>query len=173
MSLGRFEQDGKLLHAKVLCRSGEEETPPHPASPDPCSPMTNKAPLHVVFTRAARRKGGVLLGHHVQTNRGTCFHCFNWDAGPKPNQLSENHRLSSKGKKKSSPFSPYLCGTFYCEEVVRSRTLSQASRKCHKTSSHNTPSLVIAALLPRGLEPTLILIFHALLGFCPAQQLDL
>ena len=43
----------------------------------------------LVFTRAARRKGGVavhppgvLLGHHVR-----------WDAGPKPNQLPEDHRL--------------------------------------------------------------------------------
>ena len=50
----------------------------------------------VVFTRAARRTGAVavhpprvLLGHHVQPNPGACFHCFNWDARPKP-----NHRIS-------------------------------------------------------------------------------
>ena len=59
-----------------------------------------RAITHVVFTRAAQRKGGVpvhpprvLLGHHVQPNQGTCFQCFNWDAGPKPNQLPEDHRL--------------------------------------------------------------------------------
>ena len=49
------------------------------------------------------------------------------------------------------------------------RTPSQASRKSHRTSSHNgsirsdtTTSLVIAALLPQGLEPTLTLTFNAL-----------
>ena len=57
------------------------------------------AMTHVAFTRAARRKAGVavhpprvLLGHLVQANQGTCFHHFNWDAGPKPNQLPD-HRL--------------------------------------------------------------------------------
>ena len=74
-----------------------------------------------------------------------------------------------KTKKKSSPYGPYLPGTFHCEEVVRSRTLSQASRKGHRTSSHNgsirpdtTLLLVIAVLLPQGLEHTLLLVFHAL-----------
>ena len=60
----------------------------------------------------------------------------------------------SKRKKKSSLCGPYLPGTSHCVEVVRRRTLSQASRKGHRTSSHNgsvrfdtTLSLVISALL--------------------------
>ena len=118
---------------------------------------------HVVFTRAARRKGvaahppGVLLGHHVQPNRSACFHCFNRDAGQ--NQTSSLRTMGSffKRKKNSSPYGLYLPGTSHCAEVVRSRTLSQASRKGHRTSSHNgsirsdtTPSLAIAALFHKA-----------------------
>ena len=88
-----------------------------------------------------------------------------------PNRTSSLRTIGSFfiRKKKISPYGPYLPGTFHCEEVVRSRTLSQASRKGHRTSSHNgstrsdtTLSLVISVLLPQGLEPTLILVFHAL-----------
>ena len=57
-------------------------------SPDPCSPMTNNASLPTFF-----RSPGILLNHHEQTDQGTCFHCFDWDAGTKPTQLAEDHRL--------------------------------------------------------------------------------
>ena len=88
-------------------------------------------------------------------------------AGPKPNQLPEDHRLFfSKGRRRA--YGPHLPCTFHCVEVVRRCTLSQAFRKGHRTSSHNggissdtTLSLVIAALLPRGLEPTLIMTCNA------------
>ena len=82
------------------------------------------------------------------------------DAGPQPTQLPEDHWfLFSRRKKKSSPYGPYLPGTFHCLEVVRRSTLSQASRKGHRTSSHNgsirsdtTRSHAIAALLPQSFE---------------------
>ena len=93
------------------------------------------------------------------------------DAGPQPTQLAEDQWLLFQ-KKKSSPYGPYLPGTFHCLEVVRRRTLSQASSKGHRTPSHNgsirsdtTRSHVIAALLPQDLEPASVLIFHALWGF--------
>ena len=131
---------------------------------------------HFFFTRAARqnrgttvRLPGILLVHHVQTDQGTCFHCFHWNAGPKPNQLPDDHRLFLQKEKEELAVRPYFSGTFQCVEAVRSRTLSQASRKGHRTSSQNgcirpdtTLLLAIAALLPQGLEPTLILVFHAL-----------
>ena len=109
-------------------------------------------------------------------------HAFNASTGMLgPNRTSSLMTIGSffKRKKKSSPCGPYLPGTFHCEEGVRSRTLSQASRKGHRTCFHNgsirpdtTLLLVIAALLPQGLEPTLILVFHTL-GPCPRQQLGL
>ena len=56
-----------------------------------------------------------------------------------PNRTSSLMTIGSffKRKKKSSPYGPYLPGTFHHEEVVRRRTLSRASRKGHRTSSHN------------------------------------
>ena len=55
---------------------------------------------------------------------------------------------------------------------MRRRTLSHASRKGHRTSSHNggirsdtTRSLAIAALLPQSLDPTSVLTFNALQCF--------
>ena len=84
---------------------------------------------------------------------------------------------SFKRKKKSSPYGPYLPATFHCVEAVRSRTLSQASRKGHRTPSHNgstrpdTTLLLVSACLaptrPRanfntGLPRTLML--------CPRHQ---
>ena len=41
----------------------------------------------------------------------------------------------SRRKNQTSSYGPYYPGTFHCLEVVR--RLSQASRKVHKTSSHN------------------------------------
>ena len=85
-------------------------------------------------------------------------------------------------KKKSSPCGPYLPGTFHCEEVVRRRTLSHASRKGQMIFSHNgriRPELprpqVIATTTPQ--EPRANN-SHSndlprTLGLCPAQQLDL
>ena len=88
------------------------------------------------------------------------------DAVLHPNQLPEDHWLFlQKRKKKSSPFGQYILWNI----PLRRRTLSQASRKGHRTSSHNgsirsdpTLSPDIAALLPQGLEPTLILTFNTL-----------
>ena len=56
-----------------------------------------------------------------------------------PSRLSSLKTIgsSSRRKKKSSPYGPYLPGMFHCLEVVRRRTLSQASRKSQRTSSHN------------------------------------
>ena len=55
---------------------------------------------------------------------------------------------------------------------MRRRTLSHASRKGQRTSSHKgritpepTRSPVIATLLPQSFEPTSVLIFNALCGF--------
>ena len=96
------------------------------------------------------------------------------DVGPQPTELPEDRRaLSSKERRRRARRTTRISpGTFHCVAVVRSRTLSQASRKSRRTSSHNgsirsdtTRSLVIAALLPQCLEPTLILVFHALQGF--------
>ena len=35
----------------------------------------------------SHRPKGILLSHHVETDQGTCFHCFGWDAGPEFNHL--------------------------------------------------------------------------------------
>ena len=34
-----------------------------------------------------------ILFSHVETDQGTCFHCFGWDAGPEFNQLTKVHRF--------------------------------------------------------------------------------
>ena len=151
---GYVAAQGHLCHLPVLKQMGN-------CVVGSVQPVTNNAPLPTLFSlelldekeESISISPGVLLCHRVQPNQGTCFHCFNWDARPKPNLGS------FKRKKKSSPYGPYLLGTFHCEEVVRSRTLSQAPLPIGPDTT-----LVMAALLPQGLERTL--------GLCPGQQLD-
>ena len=52
-------------------------------------------PPHVsqLWRRVTVQPKGILLSHHVETDQGTCFHCFGWDAGPEFNQLTEDHRF--------------------------------------------------------------------------------
>ena len=70
-------------------------------SPDLCSPMTNKAPLPTSFSfKLLDEKEETLSIRQESSSAMMCnptkahaFTCFNWDAGPKPNQLPEDHRL--------------------------------------------------------------------------------
>ena len=70
-------------------------------SPDPCSPMTNNASLPTLFSHELlddaeepfSDRPAFLLNHQVQTVQSTRFHCFDWDAGRKPNQLTEAPEL--------------------------------------------------------------------------------
>ena len=62
-----------MWQPKATCATSQSHRRWAIASPDPCSPMTNKAPLPTLFSLEP-------LGHHVQTDQGTCFHCFDWDA---------------------------------------------------------------------------------------------
>ena len=87
-------------------------------------------------------------------------------AGPNPNQLPEDHRLFVRKEEEERTARISLAHSI-AWRLCADAHLSQASRKYHRTSSHNggissdtTLSLVIAALLPRGLEPTLITDFQ-------------
>ena len=79
------------------------------------------------------------------------------DAGPsRLSSLRTIGSFSKRKKKKSSPYGPYLPGTFHRVEAVRRRTLSQASREGQRASSHDgrtrpetTRPPVIATLLPQ------------------------
>ena len=42
---------------------------------------------HLSAQEKSHRPKGILLSHHVETDQGTCFHCFGWDAGPEFNHL--------------------------------------------------------------------------------------
>ena len=168
----KMAAQGYLRHLPVLQEEGNSIV-----SPDPCSPTTNNASLPTLFSlelldeteEPLFRPPGILLGHHVQTDQGTCFHCFGLGCWAKTNQLPEDHRLFLQKEMKSSPYGPYLPGTFHCVKVVRRRTLSHATRTGQKNSSHNgsirpdiTRSQVIAALLPQSLEPTSVLTLKTL-----------
>ena len=86
-------------------------------------PDDNASLPTLFFTRAARRHRratvrppGILLSHHVQT------------------RSRHVHSLFRLGPNRTNSLN--LPGTFHCVEAVRRRTLSQASRKGHRTSSH-------------------------------------
>ena len=42
---------------------------------------------HLSAQDKSHRPKGILLSHHVETDQGTYFHCFGWDAGPEFNHL--------------------------------------------------------------------------------------
>ena len=115
-------------------------------SPDPCSPMTDKAPLPTLFSlELLEEKEESLSIRHESSSAIMCkptkAHAFTASTGMLgPNRTSSLRTIGSffKRKKKSSPYGPYLPETFQCEEVVRSRTLSPSIQKrLHRTSSHN------------------------------------
>ena len=85
--------------------------------------------------------------------QGTCFHCFDWDAGPKPNQLTEDHWLILQKEEEELAIRPILPW-----DVPLRRDCAHCPmhpEKAKKTSSHNgrvrpdtTQSPVTATLLP-------------------------
>ena len=154
------------------------------ASPNLCSPMTNNAPLPALFSLelsacssfdaslpsfnsgidvgveglAVWHQGRLLL--HQKDEKLA----MRPGAEPQPTQLPEDTWFLLQKEEEELAIRPYFPGTFHCSEVVRWRTLSQASRKGHRTSPHKgsinydaTRSLVIAALLPHSLEPISVL----------------
>ena len=93
---------------------------PGPYNPRTCSASRHNYCLHTIHLKT--------LKSHCPT-AGILLHCFNWDVGPHRTSSLLTNGSSFKRKKTSSPYGPYLPGTFHCEEVVRSRTLSHASQK--------------------------------------------
>ena len=71
-------------------------------SPDPYCPMTYSASLPTMSSHELLDDAEEPLSdRHVQTDQGTHFQCFDWDAGPKPKQLTEDPLLFFKRNKKS------------------------------------------------------------------------
>ena len=83
----------------------------------------------------SHRPKGNLLSHHVETDQGTYFHCFGWDAG-----LEFNHLPTGPNKDKHLPTA--VCPTSLAP------CLSPLGRKSLKTT---TPSS-----LPLSLPPSLL-----------------
>ena len=57
---------------------------------------------HLSAQEKSHRPKGILLSHRVETDRGTYFHCFGWDAGPEVNHLPT-------GPNKDKHFSTAVC----------------------------------------------------------------
>ena len=158
-------------------------------SPDPCGPMTNSASLPTLFPPDLLDETEEPLSDRQEVSSAIMCkpikaHAFTLSAEMLgPNRTSSLKTLGSsfKRKKKSSPYGPYIHGTFHCVEAVRRRTLSHASRKGHRTSSQHgriRPDLlpqpqVIAAVLPQEPRTSLSTDLPRTLRLCPAQQLDL
>ena len=106
--------------------------------PDPCSPMTNNAPVPTLFSSELvddEKEEPLSIRHEsssINMWRPTKAHAFIFSTGKLvPNRTNSLRTVGSfnKRKKKSSPCGPYFAGTLYCVEAVRKRTLSHASRK--------------------------------------------
>ena len=117
---------------------------------------------YVNFSRAARhnrgttvRLPGILLVHHVQTDQGTCFHCFHWNAGPKPNQLPDDHRLFLQKEKEELAVRPYFSGHSNASRLC-------AAAHCPKRPENSTGPLptTVASDLPPPYCWSLLPCFH-------------
>ena len=114
-------------------------------SPDPCNPMTHSGSLPTLPSYEPLDDTEEPLSDRQAFSsaimcRPSKAHAFTVSAGTLgPNRTNSLRTVGSffKREKKSLPCGPYLPGTFHCVEAVRRRILSQASRKGHRTSSHN------------------------------------
>ena len=73
-------------------RNPQKKTCPHflPSHRHRCSKLGflgSHTSTHLSAQDKSHRPKGILLSHHVETDQGTCFHCFGWDAGPEFNHL--------------------------------------------------------------------------------------
>ena len=103
--------------------------------PDPCSPMTNNASLPTLFSpKPLDDTEEPLSDRQAFSSAIMCRPIKAHDFTVSTGMLGPNRTNSEKT---NSPCGPYHPGTFHCVQVLRRRTLSHASRKGHRTSSHN------------------------------------
>ena len=92
-SLDQFAQRLQERGYRRCARNLQKETCLHflPtfANAAPNSVFWAAIPPHIsqLWRRVTVQPKGILLSHHVETDQGTCFHCFGWDAGPEFYQL--------------------------------------------------------------------------------------
>ena len=91
----------------------------------------------------SHRPKGILLSHRVETDQGTYFHCFGWDAGTEFNHLPT-------GPNKDKHFSTAVCPTSLAP------CLSPLGRKSLKTTTSSSLSLSLppssAAILAQAIS---------------------
>ena len=104
----------------------------------PCSPMTCSASLPALFSLELLDETKEPLSDRQEFSSDimcnpTTAHAFTASTGMLgPNRTSSLMTIGSSFKRKkreSSPYGPYLPGTFHCDEVVRSRTVPSIQKR--------------------------------------------
>ena len=102
-----------------------------PTSPDPLRALRTPVSPHL---QSQEKSHCPTKGHFPQPSCADQWRHMLFTVSAETQGPNSTNSLRTIGsffnrKKKRSPYGPYLPGTFHCEEVVRRRTLSQASRK--------------------------------------------
>ena len=131
--------EGKASRARLstLCSSSSKEDVPHFLRTrhhrwSKQGFSGSHTSTHLSAQEKSHRPKGILLSHHVETDQGTYFHCFGWDAGPEFNHLPT-------GPIKDKHLSTAVCATSLAP------CLSPLGRKSLKTT---TPSSLSLSLPP-------------------------
>ena len=110
----------------------------------------------------SHRPKGILLSHHVETDQGTCFHCFGWDAG-----REFNHLPTGPNKDKHLP-------TAVCPTSLHHASLGRKSLKTTTPSPLPLfPSPSLPPPWPFWLKPFLVQTFAVVFPLTSFSGFDL